>query len=104
MKFEVRSVEPKALDGLATRKEIRVYFSADPKGPKMDLLLYLPNGASRPAPVFLGTNFQGNHTIHPDPGISITESWVWNDPATGAKNNRASPEGRGSMARRWPVE
>ncbi|HOM16519.1 MAG TPA: acetylxylan esterase [Thermoguttaceae bacterium] len=104
MKFEVRSVEPKALDGLATRKEIRVYFSADPKGPKMDLLLYLPNGASRPVPVFLGTNFQGNHTIHPDPGISITESWVWNDPATGAKNNRASPEGRGSMARRWPVE
>ncbi|MCS7304912.1 MAG: acetylxylan esterase [Thermoguttaceae bacterium] len=105
MKFEVRSVEPKALDGLAIRKEIRVYFSADPKGPKMDILLYLPNGVPRPTPIFLGLNFHGNHTIHKDPGISITESWVRNDtPATKAKDHRASPEGRGSMAHRWPVE
>ena len=104
MKFEVRSVETKALDGLATRKEVRVYFSADPKGPKMDLLLYLPNGVPRPVPVFLGMNFHGNHTIHPDPGISITESWVRNDPQTGVKDNRAGEEGRGRMARRWPVE
>lgn len=104
LKFEVRSVEPKALDGLATRKEIRAYFSADPKGPKMDILLYLPNDAPRPTPVFLGMNFHGNHTIHKDPGVAITESWVRNDPATGAKNNRASAEGRGSMAHRWAVE
>lgn len=104
MKFEVRSVEPKALDGLATRKEVRVYFSADPKGPKMDMLLYLPNAAPKPAPIFLGLNFHGNHTIHPDPGISIPESWVRDNPTTGAKNHRASAEGRGSMARRWPVE
>ncbi len=104
MKFEVRSVEPKALDGLATRKEIRVYFSADPKGPKMDILLYLPNDASRPTPVFLGLNFHGNHTIHPDPGISITDSWVRNDPRTGVKDNRASEQSRGNMSSRWPVE
>lgn len=104
MKFEVRSVEPKALDGVATRKEIRVYFSADPKGPKMDILVYLPNTKPRPAPVFLGMNFHGNHTIHKDPGITITESWVRDDPQTGAKNHRASEQGRGSMARRWPVE
>src|SRR3954447_26553149 len=66
MTFRVASTEPRALEGKATRKEIRVLFNGDPDGPKMNILIYLPNSASRPAPAFLGLNFGGNHSIHSD--------------------------------------
>ena len=67
LRFVARAVEPQALGGLASRREIVIYFTDDDAGPKMDLLLYVPNVRAKPAPVFLGLNFSGNHTIHPDP-------------------------------------
>jgi hypothetical protein len=70
----------------------------------MDLLVYLPNAAKKPVPVFLGLNFNGNHTIHHDPAIAVARSWVRNDPATGVVDNRATEKSRGSYSRRWPVE
>lgn len=102
--FHVRSVEPQALGGLATRKEVRVQFSADPQGPGMDLLIYLPNGAPKPAPLFVGLNFLGNQAIHPDPAITITQSWVRDNPDRGLVGNRATEATRGMQSRRWPVE
>src|SRR5690625_3285879 len=70
----VMSVDLLALDGKATRKEVRVYFGPEEEDPKMDILIYLPNQVGKPAPVFLGLNFYGNHTIHEDPGIRLPES------------------------------
>ncbi|MFN4258878.1 MAG: alpha/beta hydrolase family protein [Gemmataceae bacterium] len=102
--FEVTSVDPQALGGKAIRKEVTVRFTDDPKGPKMDILLYLPAKAPKPVPLFVGLNFFGNHTIHADPGITITSSWVRNDPQRGITNNRATEQTRGMNARRWPVE
>src|SRR3954462_11399018 len=75
-RFEVTKTDPKALGGLATRKEITVYFTGKPDGPQMSLLLYVPNGAAKPAPAFLGPNFTGNHTINADPGIALTKGWM----------------------------
>ena len=63
MKFTVTSLDRQALGGTATRKEVSVCFTAKPDGPKMDLLIYLPNAARKPVPAFLGMNFEGNHTI-----------------------------------------
>src|SRR5947209_1027385 len=40
MTFEVRSIDKNALGGKAIRKEVVVYFTADKKGPKMDILIY----------------------------------------------------------------
>jgi hypothetical protein len=104
LRYVTRSVDRKALGGTATRKEIRILFNGRADGPKMDLLLYLPNAGVKPAPVFLGLNFMGNHTVHPDPGISLPESWVTNSDETGATNNRASEKGRGTRSSRWPIE
>src|SRR5687768_7592481 len=42
MRFEVRSVDRKALGGKATRKEVRVHFSDKHDGPRMDILIYVP--------------------------------------------------------------
>ena len=61
-----------------------------------DLLVYLPSAAKGPVPAIIGLNFGGNHTIHSDPGIRLTESWVNEQPATEASC--------GIDAKQWLVE
>jgi len=102
LSFQVFDHDSAALGDTATRKQVTVYFSANQAGPQMDILLYLPNGR-RPAPLFVGLNFGGNHTVHPDPAIKVTTSWVpnWGNPQA---TNRADETSRGSAAGRWPVE
>jgi hypothetical protein len=98
--FSLAGVDPKALDGMATRKTIQIQVNANGQSLHMDLLLYIPNSRRGPAPAFLGLNFMGNHTIHPDPAIPLTQSWTF-DPDT---NHRATHASRGSGASRWQVE
>lgn len=100
MTFMTTSVNKNALDGKATRKEVVVYFTGREQDPNMTILLYLPNEAPKPIPVFIGLNFQGNHAIHPDPGITITKSWM----RANENNHRATADSRGRAASRWPVE
>ncbi|WP_020577527.1 hypothetical protein [Actinopolymorpha alba] len=58
---EVLSEEPAALDGRATRVEVRLSFGPASDGPGMTLLIHLPNEpAGDRAPTFLGLNFRGN--------------------------------------------
>jgi hypothetical protein len=102
--FEVTNTDTRALNGTATRKEITARFTGDTQGPSMVILLYLPNQVPKPVPVFLGLNFDGNHTIHNDPGITITPSWVNNDEALGIRQNRSHEQARGSARSRWAVE
>ena len=99
MTFMTTSVNKNALDGQATRKEVTVYFTGREQDPNMSILIYLPNKAPKPAPLFVGLNFQGNHAIHTDPGITITKSWMRSD-----GDHRAKPDSRGKAASRWPVE
>ena len=73
MRSEVVESSDEALDGLAKRKQIRIYFNGDKDGPRMDLLLYTPADAKGPVPTFLGLNFKGNHTVCPDPAILLPE-------------------------------
>ena len=99
MTFMTTSVNKNALDGKATRKEVVVYFTGREQDPNMTILLYLPNKGPRPVPLFVGLNFQGNHAIHTDPGITITKSWV---PGNG--DHHATADSRGKGAGNWPVE
>ena len=55
-------------------------------------------------PAFLGLNFEGNHAVSKDPGISLSTQWLRNDPKAGVVNHRATEASRGSEASRWPVE
>lgn len=104
MHFEVRSVDPQALGGKAVRKEIRIWLTTDVDSQWMDLLLYVPAGAKGRVPAFLGYNFEGNHAVSLDPGITLSTRWVPNDPKEGRVNNRATEAARGSEASRWAVE
>ena len=101
---EVTSLETGGLDNLATRKEIAIRFTDHPDGPALHLLIYLPANAEGPCPIFLGLNFFGNHSIHPDPGISLSTAWMRSSDEHHIVNNRATEASRGTVARRWPVE
>lgn len=104
LSFVVTSVDKQALAGLATRKEATVYFTSDKSGPQMDLLLYLPNGATQPVPMFVGLNFAGNQTVDADPGITLSKQWMRDNPQQGVVNNQATEKSRGSSASRWQIE
>ena len=103
-RFETLSVVTNALGGLATRKEIAIWFTGSQDGPSMNLLLYLPNAAKQPAPAFLGLNFNGNHAISSEPDIRLSDRWMAERKGGCVTNNRASDACRGSEATRWPVE
>src|SRR6187399_2646232 len=54
LSFEKTSEDKNALGGTATRREISIYLTKDHSGPRLDLLVYVPNAATRPVPAFLG--------------------------------------------------
>ncbi len=98
--WTVFDLDRNALGGKATRKQVRLHFTGDSNGPSMDLLIYLPNNAPRPVPVFLLLNFSGNHTVHSDPAIRIKPVW---DRAKGQLVMPAE-ETRGSSAPSFPID
>jgi hypothetical protein len=104
LRFEVFDRATDALDGKATRKQVRAHFSEDEDAPAMDILIYLPNGNAGPVPLFVGLNFFGNHTIHADPAIRLSDRWMRPSEAFGVVDNRATESSRGVRAGRWPVE
>ena len=92
-----------ALEGKAIKKEIVIRVMRGAQFRDLWLLIYLPTGQSDPIPVFLGLNFNGNHTILNDPSITITPNWI-------DENNRLKrfapgniEQSRGNAASRWPV-
>ena len=91
-----------ALGGKAIRREIDVFFGPDEKAQSMRLLIYTPK-TSEKVPAFLGLNFQGNHSVDPDPTISLNQNWVRDREGT-TQNHRATEAARGTAASRWPVE
>lgn len=101
IEYEVVSSNDNTLGGLATRKQITIWPAGRQSQP-MHMLLFVPNGACRPCPAFLGLNFNGNHAVHPDPGIALNKGWF--RPGKGVENNRATEASRGSESSRWPVE
>jgi len=100
LRTELLEINKTAHGGLATRKQIRVWFGPAADAPSMDLLIYLPNGVKGKVPAFIGLNFGGNHTVQPDSEIVVTKSWV----NSKANNFQASEKDRGAGASRWPVD
>jgi len=101
MDFKVERVDPKALNGKATLKEVTISFGP-PGTPKIHLLLVIPNKRTGPAPVFVGMNVRGNHTVLNDDKIALPTAWVGN--GKGVKNNRATDAGRGTEVDVWNIE
>ena len=103
MSFKVFDLEKEALGGLATRKQVTVNFTGEKDGPEMDILIYLPNSGPKPVPTFVILNFGGNHTIHSDPAIKLSNSWM-RPSRDGVVKNRATEKTRGKASSRFNVE
>lgn len=88
--------------GKATKKEVTVTFGP-PGTPAIHLLLVVPNRRERPAPVFVGANFHGNHTLVADPTVALPTVWM-PDGTPGAENHRATEAGRGKEIAVWNLE
>ena len=103
VRFKIGDIKKNALDGLAERKQIKIVISGNDRELSADLLIYLPAKQADPVPLFLALNFDGNHTIYPDFGILISDSWVDNEPKVGIFNNISNELSRGYKSNRWPV-
>jgi hypothetical protein len=93
--------EKQCLGGKATRKELTLSFGPEAL-PRIHLLLVVPNKREKPAPVFLGLNFRGNHTLLPDRDIALPTAWLPARP--GVKENRATEDARGTDVDVWALE
>jgi len=93
-----------ALDGKAIRKEVVLSFENGGKRLDLNVLMYLPAKSDGPVPAFVGLNFYGNHTIHTDPGITVSRKWVDSERSFSELDDRKIADTRGSRATHWPVE
>jgi hypothetical protein len=104
VKFEVTSVDAHALKDVATRKEITVWLNGQKDGPQLHILLYVPNASKKPVPAFVGVDFEGNHTVWADPGITIFPEWRWDAKAKTESLVVPDEKTRGNSAGRWAVD
>ena len=88
LKCVKRESDARALNGLATRHQVELQFFEEADAPKILLLMYVPNAAPKPVPVFLGLSY-GNQGINADPAIIPSPETV----STNAQH-----------AHRWPLE
>lgn len=102
LRFVTLAEDKQALGGTATRREVAIYFTAK-ESPHAEILLYLPNQHTRPAPVFVGLNFGGNQSVASDPAIRLSQGWFSTDAKTGYLDHKATEQTRGSSAPRWPI-
>jgi len=102
--YRLSFVDEQALEGKAIMKEVEIEVVRNTDSLFMNLLIFLPADRPGPFPMFLGLNFNGNHSIHPDPAIAVTDSWVRNNRDLGITDYRAKESSRGAASGRWPVE
>ncbi len=102
--FRISKNFTNGLEGKAIQKEVIATFTNGVDTLEMNILIFLPKNIDKPVPLFLGMNFYGNHTIHPDTNITITSNYVKNNSDFFITNNRATKSSRGVRANRWPIE
>ncbi len=92
-----------AFNGKAIRKQVELTFKKNDRKLSYTILMYLPKGVEK-APVFLGYNFYGNHTVVNDVNVIISEAWVRDNPSFGIVHNQLTEQSRGVRTNRWAVE
>src|SRR6266545_4117179 len=101
-RFSIERVDRPLFSGKATAKEITIALGTN-KAPQIHLLLVVPNERKGPAPVFVGPNFYGNHTVLADPNVALPAVWMPSS-GPGVTNNRATDAGRGKQVDVWAIE
>jgi hypothetical protein len=100
--FRIERENGRLFGGKATLKEVTIAIGP-PEVPQIHLLLVVPNDRKGPAPVFLGLNFSGNHTLVTDPAVRLPTRWM-DGRGPGVAKNRATEAGRGTQVDVWSIE
>ncbi|SMG50441.1 glucuronyl esterase domain-containing protein [Arenibacter troitsensis] len=101
--YTILEQDDHALNGKAKRKQVELTFKNNNKTLSYTILLYLPKNKVK-APIFLGYNFYGNHTITEDKAVLISSAWANNNKSFGIENNTLTEASRGKRTHRWAVE
>lgn len=99
---KIERIDKNALGGKATLKEITLTLQGI-DGPKIHVLLVIPNKGKGPHPVFVGMNFCGNHAVLADPKIHLNTNWMYGN-RKGVKDNKATEKARGTDIDVWNIE
>ncbi len=88
-----------ALGGDARRTRLKVTFHGNGAELETELLVFQP-AEHLDAPLFLGLNFRGNHTVVDDPDLPVRATPAGTPEGLG---RRAPESDRGERARRYPI-
>ncbi len=103
--YKIVSIKKDSFDGLATRKQIAITLTNNKnRSITLNVLLYIPNNVTRPAPAFLGLNFMGNQSITTEKDIPITKNYILNSKQYGINDHKATERTRGLKSYRWPLK
>lgn len=86
----------------AIRKQVEMLLKKGDRELRVSLLLYLPK-SDKKVPVFLGYNFNGNHSVTEDVEVFISQAWARDNASYGIVNNQLSEKGRGTGAKSWAI-
>jgi len=103
LKFVVRERKKNARGGRATRLRIGILFEGSEHGRQMELLVYLPNNARGPVPLFLGLNFDGNFATTEEKDLPVPTHFV-NGLFYQLPTHRAAEAQRGNNRSMWPYD
>jgi len=101
--FEVVEESNNAINGKAKRKQVEITFQKENLTLDYTILIYLPKGVEK-APLFVGYNFNGNHTVANDVNIIIPDAWARDNESFGIINNQLTEQSRGVSSNRWSIE
>lgn len=105
VEFEVLGNDQITLNNKAIRKNVLMHFIKGQDTVSAHLLIYIPSKkVAHPVPIFLGLNFYGNHTVHYDTDIPITDSYIRSKIEYNVFENQATEASRGVRSSRWPIE
>ncbi|MBR4171358.1 MAG: acetylxylan esterase [Kiritimatiellae bacterium] len=89
--------EGTTISDFVIRRQIRMWFNSEKKGPKIDWLLLIPKFAKGPVPVILFLNYRGNQEVLLDKQIPVCEGWSRNNEKYGVTEHKIPESTRGAM-------
>ncbi len=104
LQFRVIEEKPLARGGRATRLRVKVLFEGTEQGRSMELLVYLPNDVTKPVPLFLGLNFDGNYTTTDDPDLPLPTHFAMGLFDNKLPDHKPTEAARGMHRYQWPVD
>ena len=64
------------LNGLAVRKQYKMWFRSDRTGPCLTWIVWIPAKPKKKVPVILFLNYRGNHELVSDTDIPVQRGWI----------------------------